>query len=181
MSKRVTWRDWGSGGVRVLFGIIWAVDAWLKWQPGFRATFLPKMISTAATEPSWLKWWFDFVLALERPAPALFAYIGATVETVLAITLILGVGRRVVFVGGTLYSLLIWCTADGFGAPYGPGATDVGPGIIYALVFFTLLMMLEHGHSSHLALDAAITPRYPWWSKFSGPPNPLDIYYIARK
>lgn len=172
MSKRVTWRDWGSGGVRVLFGIIWAVDAWLKWQPGFRATFLPKMISTAAAEPSWLKWWFDFVLALERAAAALFVYVGATVETALAITLILGVGRRVVFAGGALYSLMIWCTAEGFGAPYGPGATDIGPGIIYALVFLTLLMMLEHGHSSLLALDAVITPRYRWWSKFSGPLDP---------
>ena len=170
MSKRIlTWRDWGSAGVRVTFGIIWAADAWLKWQPGFRATFLPKMISTAAAEPSWLKWWFDFVLALERSAPALFVYIGAVVETALAITLILGVGRRAVFAGGALYSLMIWSTADGFGAPYGVGATTIGPGIVYAVVFFTLLMMLEHGHSSHLALDAAIVPRFPQWAKISGP------------
>ncbi len=169
MNKHITWRDWSVAGVRIAFGIIWAVDAWLKWQPGFSATFLPNMISTADAEPHWIKWWFDFVLALERPAPLVFVYVGAITETLLAITLILGVARRLVFVGGALYALAIWCTADGFGAPYGPGATDIGPGIIYAMVFLTLLVMLEHGHSSHLALDAAIVPRFPQWSVLSGP------------
>lgn len=163
------WRDWAAAGVRIAFGIIWAVDAWLKWQPGFRATFLPNMISTAAAAPHWLKWWFDLVLALERPAPALFVYIGAITETLLAITLILGVARRVVFAGGALYGLAIWCTADGFGVPYVAGATDIGPGIIYAMVFLVLLVLLEHGHSSHLALDAAIVRRVPQWRLLSGP------------
>lgn len=175
MSKHITWRDWGAAAGRIAFGMIWAVDAWLKWQPGFRETFLPNMIATAAAEPRWLAWWFDFVLALERPVPSLFAYVGAVVETMLAIAVTLGLARRVVFFGGAVYSLMIWCTAEGFGAPYGPGATDVGPGIIYAVVFFTLLMMLEHGHSGHLALDAAIVPRYPWWSVLSGPVDHRDV------
>ncbi len=155
--------------MRIAFGIIWAVDAWLKWQPGFRATFLPNMISTADAEPHWIKWWFDFVVALERSAPALFVYIGAVTETLLAITLILGFARRVVFVGGALYALTIWCTADGFGAPYGPGATDIGPSIIYAMVFLALLVMLERGHSSRLSLDAAIVRRFSLWSRLAGP------------
>jgi uncharacterized membrane protein YphA (DoxX/SURF4 family) len=170
MSTPRGWRDWAAAAVRIIFGVIWAIDAWLKWQPGFRATFLPNMIATAGAAPHWLKWWFDFVLALERPAPAVFVYVGRTVETLLAIALILGVGRRVVYAGGALYSLLIWCTADGFGAPYGQGATDIGPGIIYAMVFLTLLVMLEHGHSSHLALDGTIVRRVPWWSRIAGPP-----------
>lgn len=162
-------RSWDVAGLRIVFGIIWAVDAWLKWQPGFRATFLPNMISTADAEPHWIKWWFDFVVALERSAPALFVYIGAVTETLLAIALILGFARRVVFVGGALYALTIWCTADGFGAPYGPGATDIGPSIIYAMVFLALLVILERGHSDQLTLDAAIVRRYPQWSRLSGP------------
>jgi uncharacterized membrane protein YphA (DoxX/SURF4 family) len=170
MSTPRGWRDWAAAAVRIIFGVIWAIDAWLKWQPGFRATFLPNMIATAGAAPHWLKWWFDFVLALERPAPAVFVYVGRTVETLLAIALILGVGRRVVYAGGALYSLLIWCTADGFGVPYRQGATDIGPGIIYAMVFLTLLVMLEHGHSSHLALDGTIVRRVPWWSRIAGPP-----------
>lgn len=169
MNTATNWRGWAPTGLRIAFGIIFGVDAWLKWQPGFRATFLPNMISTAAVEPHWLAWWFDFVLALERPAPAVFVYIGAVTETLLAFTLVLGVARRVVFVGGALYAMAIWCTADGFGAPYGPGATDIGPGIIYALVFSALLVLLEHGHPSHLTLDAAIVHRFPRWSRVSGP------------
>jgi uncharacterized membrane protein YphA (DoxX/SURF4 family) len=163
------WRNFDVAALRIVFGIIWGVDAWLKWQPGFRATFLPNMISTADGEPHWIRWWFDFVVAMERSAPALFVYMGAITETLLAITVILGVARRVVYIGGALYALMIWCTADGFGAPYGPGATDIGPSIIYALVFLALLVMLERGHSGLLSLDAAIVRRFPQWARLSGP------------
>lgn len=115
-------RQWVAAAVRIVFGVIWGIDAWLKWQPGFRATFLPNMIATAAAEPHWLAPWFDFVLRLERPAPAMGAYLGAAVETVIAITLIVGVARRAVYVAGAIYSLLVWTTAGGFGAPYPPGS-----------------------------------------------------------
>lgn len=163
-------RQWVAAALRIVFGVIWGIDAWLKWQPGFRATFLPNMIATAATEPHWLAPWFDFVLQLERPAPAMGAYLGAVVETVIAITLIVGVARRVVYVGGALYSLLVWTTAGGFGAPYPPGATDIGPSIIYAIVFCAFLVMLEHGLGNRFALDNALVRRRPWWSRLAGPP-----------
>ena len=91
ISGRTTWRDWGSAGARVLLGVIGAADAWLKWRPGFRATFL-------------------------------LASIGASVETLLAITPILRVGRCVVSAGGALHSLMTWCTA--FSGP--PGRRPYG-------------------------------------------------------
>lgn len=163
-------RQWVAAAVRIVFGVIWGIDAWLKWQPGFRATFLPNMIATAAAEPHWLAPWFDFVLRLERPAPAMGAYLGAAVETVIAITLIVGVARRAVYVAGAIYSLLVWTTAGGFGAPYTPGATDIGPSIIYAVVFCALLVMLEHGLGNRFALDDTLVRRLPWWSRLAGPP-----------
>ncbi|MBS4728682.1 hypothetical protein MSM1_10180 [Mycobacterium sp. SM1] len=169
MSTPTVRRDWAPEAVRIIFGIIWAIDAWLKWQPGFRTTFLPNMITTAGAEPHWLAPWFAFVLRVLRTAPHVWPYLAAGVETTLAITLLLGVGRRAVYAGGAVYGMSIWCTADGFGAPYGPGATDIGPGIIYALVFVSLLVMLERGHGGHLALDAVLVRRVPWWSRLAGP------------
>jgi nitrite reductase (NO-forming) len=160
---------WAAAAVRVAFGVIWAIAAWLKWQPGFRATFLARMITKAAAQPHWLAPWFKFWLRLERPMPGLWAVLIAIAETVIAITLILGVARRVVYIGGALYSLLIWSTAEGFGGPYRQGSTDIGTSIIYVMVFLALLVMLEHGLDRRLALDAAIARRLPQWSRIAGP------------
>ncbi|GFG74482.1 hypothetical protein MBOT_18470 [Mycobacterium botniense] len=149
--------------------MIWAIDAWLKWQPGFRATLLPSMLATAAGQPHWLMPWFDFWIRLQRPAPQLWAYFAAIVETMIAITLLLGVSRRVVYIGGACYSLMIWSTAEGFGGPYTPGSTDVGPSIIYVLVFCALLVLLEARLGDRLTLDATIGRRVLWWSRLAGP------------
>lgn len=160
---------WGAPAVRIVFGVIWGIDAWLKWLPGFRATFLPNLIATAAAEPHWLSPWFDFVLRLARPAPGAWVYLSAVIETVIAIALIAGTGRRALYIGGALWSLLIWATAEGFGAPYSRGATDIGTAVIYALVFCALLVMLEHGLDRRFVLDGALVRRLPRWSLLAGP------------
>lgn len=46
--------------------------------------------------------------------------------------------------GGLVYSLLLWSTAEGFGGPYGPGFTGnrgdvLGTAIVYAVLFAFLL------------------------------------------
>lgn len=168
MSTPKVERGWAAAAVRIGFGVIWAIDAWLKWQPGFRATFLPNIIIASEGQPHWLAPWFDFCIRMQRPAPEMWAYAAAVIETLIAITVISGAGRRVVYIGGALYSLLIWSSAEGFGGPYGRGATDVGPSIIYVLVFLALLVMLEHG-LDRFNVDSAIARRIPWWAHVAGP------------
>jgi hypothetical protein len=54
---------------------------------------------------------------------------------------IVGFARKLSYTAALIFSLLIWATAEGFGGPYtGAGAdVDVSAGIIYALVFASLL------------------------------------------
>jgi hypothetical protein len=33
--------------IRIVFGLIWAVDAWLKWQPDFAAGFKDSIVEGA--------------------------------------------------------------------------------------------------------------------------------------
>ena len=149
--------------------MIWVIDAWLKWQPGFRATMLPSMVA-AATGTAALA---DAVVRFLDPPNATRTG-----------TVVVShrrhrdddrghaddrAGRRAVYIGGALYSLMIWSTAEGFGGPYAPGATDVGPSIIYVLVFLAMLVMLDHRLDRHLALDNAIARRVPWWHRIAGP------------
>jgi hypothetical protein len=36
---RITgWRLTGIGLLRIAFGLVWAIDAWFKWQPDFITT-----------------------------------------------------------------------------------------------------------------------------------------------
>ena len=46
--------------VRVLFGIIFGIDAALKWLPGYRVTCLSQLKSVARGQPAWLHGWFQF-------------------------------------------------------------------------------------------------------------------------
>jgi uncharacterized membrane protein YphA (DoxX/SURF4 family) len=162
-------RGRAAGALRITFGVVWAIAAWLKWQHGFAETYVPKLIAKAAAEPHWLTPWFHFWIRLERLASGPLAYLIAITETAIAGMLILGVARRSLYIGGALYSLLVWSTAEGFGGPYRQGSTDIGTSIIYVLVFLALLVMLEHGLDRGWTLDAAIARRLPWWPRIAGP------------
>src|SRR5436189_4038730 len=103
--------------LRVVFGAIWAIDAYLKWQPSFTHQFMSTVSEGAAHHPAWLSPWFEFWHDLFAVDPHLFAYAAAVVETLLAIGLLLGVARRVVYIGGMMWSLAIWSIPEGFGTP----------------------------------------------------------------
>jgi hypothetical protein len=140
---RVRWAFW-------LFGLLWAFDAWWKWQPGFLQHFSSYLTSAQAGQPAWIAEWIavfiglGHVIGMER-----FAVLAALTETAIAAGLLLAPWlpdwlRRLVLWGGLLYSLLLWSTAEGFGGPYGPGFTGnkgdvLGTTTVYALLFLFLL------------------------------------------
>lgn len=154
-----------EAAIRVGFGVIWGLDASLKWLPGFRSTYLQNLKEVAAGQPHWLAPWFGFWVRLEQPNPMTWAYLGAIAETLLAVFVILGVARKVVYLAGVGYSLLVWSTAGGFGGPYTPGATDIGPAIMYAVVFWALYIMASGGLTGRYSLDTVLARRIPWWHR----------------
>jgi len=60
------------------------------------------------------------------------------VETLIAVGLLLGLARRLVYLGGALWSLAIWVVPEAFGGSFLAGATDIGTAIMYVLVFAVL-------------------------------------------
>ncbi|MGH8213641.1 MAG: multicopper oxidase domain-containing protein, partial [Rhodanobacteraceae bacterium] len=63
---------------------------------------------------------------------------------------------------GALFSLLIWSTAEGFGGPYTVGATNMGAGIIYVLVFIALIVISRTGPSPY-SIDYYLEKTWPRW------------------
>lgn len=153
--------------MRVVFGVVWALDGALKFQPGV-AESLSQMISDAGQgQPSWLQPWFSFWSSAVSGNPVFFAAMIGVVELALAFALVAGFIRKVAYTCGFFLSLVIWSVPEGFGGPYGPSSTDIGTGIIYAFVFLLLLIVNATFGSSRISLDYLIERSWPGWKRLA--------------
>lgn len=134
-SPLASWRLKGFGVLRIVFGIVWGVDAWFKWQPGFVNNFVTYLNGAQDGQPWPIHHWIVVWINTVGIDPTFFAYATAVGETAIAIALILGAFTNLTAVVGIVLSTVIWSTAEGFGGPYTAGSTDIGAAIIYVLVF----------------------------------------------
>jgi uncharacterized membrane protein YphA (DoxX/SURF4 family) len=126
--------------LRIVFGGVWLVDAYFKWQPSFFANFTNYLSGNLDNQPALVRDWIIFWIHLVGINPNLFALLVALAETALAFALIFGFLTRMAIWGGIALSLVIWSAAEGFGGPYIAGSTDIGSAVIYILVFAALLI-----------------------------------------
>ena len=148
---------------RVIFGLVWLVDGSLKFAPGLVAQF-PHLVTIAGQgQPAWLRPWFSFWASQAAAQPAFWVYTTGALELALAFGLIFGFLRKIAYLGGIVLSLLIWAVPEGFGGPYGPGATDIGTGIVYALLFVALIVLNASFGPSRWSLDYYVEQRWPRW------------------
>jgi len=155
----------GGGAVRIAFGVVWLIDASLKWLPGFRASFAETIQGAGDGQPAWLHGWFVFWTNLIAPRATLFAYLVAVIETGIALALIFGFARKLTYLLAIGFTLMIWATAEGFGGPYASGASDIGTAIIYAVVFVALLVIDAGSEPGRYTADAWLERRWPWWRR----------------
>ncbi len=160
------WVDIFVGALRAAFGLAWAFDAYLKWQPGFYNNYLSYVTGIVDGQPKWLMPWFNFWVNLIKPDPSLFSLATRIIETLIAAGLLLGLARRWVYVLGAGFALLIWSIPEGFGGPYAVGSTDVGAGLIYVFVFLALIVMEYSLGKSPYSLDYYIEKSVPGWRFF---------------
>jgi nitrite reductase (NO-forming) len=158
-------RSWPQDAFRIAFGLIWLIDAVLKWLPGFRSTYVSAVSGVAQGQPGWLKWWFDFWVKLQTPRPSFFAYLVAVLETLVALAIIFGFARKLTYVMSAVFGVVIWAVAEGFGGPYGQGASDIGTAIIYAVVSMGLLTLCYYVGASRFSVDYYLERRFSWWWK----------------
>jgi uncharacterized membrane protein YphA (DoxX/SURF4 family) len=153
-------RSLGIAFTRIAFGLVWAIDAYFKWQPGFANDFVSYLQETYSGQPALIQAWLNFWINFVNIDPHLFARIVALGETGIAIGLILGLFSNLAYAGGTLLSLVIWAVPEGFGGPYTTGATDIGAGIIYVFVFLGLFLLSAGGY---YGLDRILRDKLGKW------------------
>jgi thiosulfate dehydrogenase [quinone] large subunit len=126
--------------LRIIFGFVWLIDAYFKWQPAFQTNFVSYVTGGLDGQPIWIQTWIHLWISIIGVNPYLFAMLTAIAETGIALSLILGIFTRPFIYLGILFAFVIWTTAESFGGPYKPGSTDIGAAIIYVLVFVSLLL-----------------------------------------
>jgi nitrite reductase (NO-forming) len=154
---------WPKDALRITFGVIWLIDAVLKWLPGFRSGYMSTIMGEAQGQPGWLRPWFSWWITFQHPRAMLLAYLVAITETLIAVALITGFARKVTYLSAIAFSLLIWSTAEGFGGPYTSGAADIGTAVIYAVVFGGLLALSYYNGPARYSADHYLEQRIGWW------------------
>lgn len=155
VARLASWRVKGFGILRIIFGVVWAIDATFKWLPGFHSNFEDYLSEGAEGQPRVVRAWIELWVRTIGVNPHFFAYVVAIGETTIALALLLGVFSNLAYLGGTLLSLGIWSTAEGFGGPYKSGSIDIGAAIIYVLVFVALFLTKA---GLHFGVDRWLTP-----------------------
>ncbi len=150
-----SWRMNGIGILRIAFGLVWAIDAWFKWQPDFINNFSSYLTGSLDGQPGWVQAWINFWINVVKVDPHVFAHIVAIGETAIAIGLIFGLFSNLTYIGGILLSVVIWTSAEGFGGPYVPGSTDIGAAIMYVFVFAGLFLASA---GLYLGVDRYLAP-----------------------
>lgn len=168
-STLARWRLQGIGALRIVFGLVWAVDAYFKWQPDFVSKFMDYLADASQGQAPIVQGWINFWMNIVHVNPQVFAYLVAIGETAVAIGLIFGLLSNLTNVVGILLSLVIWSTAEGFGGPYVAGSTDIGAAIIYVLVFVALFLSSA---GLYLGLDRRLTPALGRWGFLASGPIP---------
>lgn len=161
------WRAKGIAILRIVFGIVWAVDAWFKWQPSFIDNLTSYLTGALPGQSPQIRAWIHFWHDIVGIEPRLFGYLTAIGETALAVALILGAFMGLSTFLGIVLSIGIWTTAEGFGGPYAAGSTDIGAAIIYVLVFVGLYLA-QAGLT--WGLDRRLTPALGRWSWLASGP-----------
>ncbi len=164
---------WPTDALRISFGIIWLIDAVLKWLPGFRSGYMDTIMGQAQGQPGWLKGWFTFWINLQHPRAIFFAYLVAVVETLIAVAVIAGFARKLTYSAAIVFSVLIWATAEGFGGPYTSGAADIGTAVIYAVVFAGLLALSYYSGPARYSADYYLEKKISWWWRLAEMRRPV--------
>jgi len=175
-----TWPAVAGTALRIAFGVIWAVSAALTWTADFANHYVGYLHNAATGQPPWATWWFQLWIDLVTPNVDLFVWGTRLAESALALALLLGFARKITYIVGILFSLLIWSTAEGFSGPYSVGANNIGAAISYVLIFAALIVINLRAGPSPYSLDYLIESRWSGWRKFSEWNAEVPLDHVPR-
>src|SRR5260370_38386285 len=90
----------GMGILRMVFGLVMAIDAWFKWQPSFMNNFTSYLTGSLDGQSAAIQAWIHFWIRVVQVNPHLFPYLvaagGAAARVVLIFVLVMNLAQLVV-------------------------------------------------------------------------------------
>lgn len=74
--------------VRIGFGVIWLIDGFFRWRPGFHKEFVDSINTASQGQPSWLHWFYRLTHDVITPHPHIWPYGVPTLDTLIGLALI---------------------------------------------------------------------------------------------
>ena len=105
------WRARAIAFLRIAFGVVGGIAAWLKWQPGFINSFSDQVTGAKDGQAPLVQNWISFWGNIINTNPHFYAYLIASIETALAVFFIFGILTNLTAVVSIIYSLGIWSIA----------------------------------------------------------------------
>lgn len=101
----------GAAVVRMVYGIIWSIDATFRWLPGFvhGQTLDKELGSGAKIQIPVVHQWIELWHSLASVNPAAFAVGTAIIETLIAAGMLLGAFGNAVFIGSAAFLRHLVC------------------------------------------------------------------------
>jgi nitrite reductase (NO-forming) len=149
----------GAAVVRILFGVIWTIDATFKWLPGFihGQTLDDELGAASQVHTPVIHQWIELWHSVGTAHPGAFAVGTAVIETGIALCVLSGAFTNVVFIGSAIFSFGIWSAAEGFHLPWSKsGITDLGPSVGYIAASLALYFAAA---GATWSLDGWLRPR----------------------
>ncbi|MGH7609371.1 MAG: hypothetical protein ACREOD_05435 [Candidatus Dormibacteria bacterium] len=134
--------------VRIALGLLLLADAWLDWH---RATYLgygSLVYGNASVSPSPLGSLLVFAAQVLSRHLVLAGAALAAVETALGLLIATGLWTAAALLASIPLLLAIWLFGQGLGLPFTPGSTDLGSGLLYALLAALLWVVGAGGRFS---------------------------------
>lgn len=153
--------------VRIAFGLVWLLDALLKFNPSFYNNMLGLIKASDSDGPGWLDGWYNFWFTFLGSAPHFFTMIVIVLECFIAFALLFGFSRKITYFIGIIFSFLLWSVAEGFGGIFVGGETDPNAGIIYTLLFLLFFFVDSGIIPAKLTLDTHLEKHISWWHVLS--------------
>jgi hypothetical protein len=127
--------------LRITLGAVWALNAWLQARGPRPALIMQTLADNAAAATGWVHNLIETAMnVITWVGPTKTAVLMVILDGLIALSLMSGVAVRLFAWIGIIYSCALWAVFESFGGPYGPGTTDPGAGIAYAIAFLFVLL-----------------------------------------
>ena len=138
--------------LRLSFGYLWVLDAFLQMQPGMNEYFAATVIAPSVSAGGITGYLSASALTLWNLHPVVFDVVASLIQLYIGVILLTRNGGKVFLLTqlfAIVWGILIWSFGEGLGGVFGSGTTILtgvpGSALIYVYASSILLLAAKHG------------------------------------